>query len=63
MYRPYWYDRVTAGLDGGYAGRLEPPLRRLFRYRAVGPLFNNGVDPDTTEGAIDLRLCPAKHAG
>ena len=37
------------------AGRLEPSLRRLLGHREMAPSgFNNGLDPDTTEGAIDL---------
>jgi isoquinoline 1-oxidoreductase beta subunit len=56
MYRPYWFDRLSAGLDD--KGR---PVAWKNRYagssvmaRWAPPLFVNGVDPDTTEGAIDL---------
>jgi isoquinoline 1-oxidoreductase subunit beta len=56
MYRPYWFDRLTAGLDD--KGR---PVAWKNRYagssvmaRFAPPVFVNGLDPDTTEGAIDL---------
>jgi isoquinoline 1-oxidoreductase beta subunit len=56
MYRPYWFDRLTAGLDD--KGR---PVAWKNRYagssvmaRFAPPGFVNGLDPDTTEGAIDL---------
>jgi isoquinoline 1-oxidoreductase subunit beta len=56
MYRPYWFDRLTAGLDE--KGR---PVAWNNRYagssvmaRFAPPVFVNGLDPDTTEGAIDL---------
>ena len=56
MYRPYWFDRLSAGLDtkgmpvawkNRFAGSSV-----LARY--LPPTFNNGFDPDTVEGAIDL---------
>jgi isoquinoline 1-oxidoreductase subunit beta len=56
MYRPYFFDRISAGLDG-----KGMPIAWNHRFagssviaRWVPPLFNNGLDPDTTEGAIDL---------
>jgi isoquinoline 1-oxidoreductase beta subunit len=56
MYRPYWLDRLSAGLDD--KGR---PVAWHNRYagssvisRWAPPWFNNGLDPDSTEGAIDL---------
>jgi isoquinoline 1-oxidoreductase beta subunit len=56
MYRPYWFDRLSAGLDD--RGR---PVAWKNRYagssvmaRFAPPAFANGLDPDTTEGAIDL---------
>jgi isoquinoline 1-oxidoreductase subunit beta len=56
MYRPYWFDRLTAGLD-----QKGMPVAWSNRYagssvmaRFAPPLFVNGLDPDTTEGAIDL---------
>ena len=56
MYRPYWFDRLSAGLD-------EKGMPIAWSHRFAGssvlarwapPTFNNGLDPDTTEGAIDL---------
>jgi isoquinoline 1-oxidoreductase beta subunit len=56
MYRPYWFDRMSAGLDD-----KGKPVAWNHRFagssviaRWVPPAFNNGLDPDTTEGAIDL---------
>jgi isoquinoline 1-oxidoreductase subunit beta len=56
MYRPSWFDRLTAGLDE--KGR---PVAWNNRYagssvmaRFAPPVFKDGLDPDTTEGAIDL---------
>jgi isoquinoline 1-oxidoreductase beta subunit len=56
MYRPYWLDRVSAGLDD-----KGNPVAWNNRYagssviaRWAPPWFNNGLDPDSTEGAIDL---------
>src|SRR5712675_1604464 len=56
MYRPTFFDRLSAGLD-------EKGAPVAWKHRFAGssiiarwapPLFNNGLDPDTTEGAIDL---------
>ena len=56
MYRPYWFDRISAGLDD--KGR---PIAWRNRFagssviaRWLPPAFANGLDPDTTEAAIDL---------
>jgi isoquinoline 1-oxidoreductase beta subunit len=56
MYRPYWLDRISGGLD-----EKGMPVAWKNRYagssviaRWLPPGFNNGLDPDTTEGAIDL---------
>jgi isoquinoline 1-oxidoreductase subunit beta len=56
MYRPYWLDRISAGLDD-----KGKPVAWHNRYagssvisRWAPPWFNNGLDPDSTEGAIDL---------
>ena len=56
MYRPYWFDRLTAGLDA-----KGTPVAWNNRFagssviaRWLPPGFNKGLDPDTTEGAIDL---------
>jgi isoquinoline 1-oxidoreductase beta subunit len=56
MYRPMFFDRLSAGLD-------EKGMPVAWNHRFTGssviarwlpPAFNNGLDPDTTEGAIDL---------
>jgi isoquinoline 1-oxidoreductase beta subunit len=56
MYRPYFFDRLSAGLD-----EKGNPVAWNHRFagssiiaRWLPPGFNNGLDPDTTEGAIDL---------
>jgi len=56
IYRPYWFDRFSAALD-------DKGLPVAWNHRFAGssviarwlpPGFNNGLDPDSTEGAIDL---------
>jgi isoquinoline 1-oxidoreductase subunit beta len=56
MYRPYFFDRISAGLD-------EKGMPVAWNHRFAGssiiarwgpPFFNHGLDPDTTEGAINL---------
>ena len=56
MYRPYFLDRMSAGLD-------EAGMPIAWNHRFAGssilarwapPIFNNGVDPDTIDGAINL---------
>jgi isoquinoline 1-oxidoreductase subunit beta len=56
MYRPYWFDRISAALD-----KDGKPIAWKNRYagssviaRWLPPAFKNGLDPDSTEGAIDL---------
>jgi isoquinoline 1-oxidoreductase beta subunit len=56
MYRPYFFDRLSAGLDAN-----GMPVAWHHRFagssiiaRWLPPAFNRGLDPDTTEGAIDL---------
>jgi isoquinoline 1-oxidoreductase beta subunit len=56
MYRPYWFDRLSAGLN-----EKGMPIAWNNRFagssviaRWLPPGFKNGLDPDTTEGAIDL---------
>jgi isoquinoline 1-oxidoreductase beta subunit len=56
MYRPYWLDRISAGLDE--QGR---PIAWKNRFagssviaRWLPPGFKDGLDSDSTEGAIDL---------
>jgi isoquinoline 1-oxidoreductase beta subunit len=56
MYRPYFFDRLSAGLD-------ESGLPVVWNHRFAGssilarwlpPAFNNGLDPDTIDGATHL---------
>ena len=56
MYRPYFFDRISAGLD-------DKGMPIAWNHRFAGssiiarwapPIFKNGLDGDTTEGAIDL---------
>jgi isoquinoline 1-oxidoreductase beta subunit len=56
MYRPCFLDRMSAGLD-------EQGMLIAWHHRFAGssiyarfypPAFNNGLDPDTIDGAIDL---------
>ncbi|WP_027214042.1 xanthine dehydrogenase family protein molybdopterin-binding subunit [Burkholderia sp. WSM2232] len=56
MYRPYYYDKISAGLDAN-----GKPL--AWQHRIVGssilarfapPAFKNGLDPDAVEVAADL---------
>ena len=64
MYRPTFFDRLSAGLD-------EKGAPVAWKHRFAGssiiarwapPLSNNGLDPDTTEGAIDLAYAlPSLH--
>jgi isoquinoline 1-oxidoreductase beta subunit len=56
MYRPCFFDRLSAGLDA-----KGMPVAWSHRFagssiiaRWLPPAFNKGLDPDTTEGAIDL---------
>ena len=56
MYRPTFVDRISAGLDA-----KGMPVAWNHRYagssiiaRWAPPLFQNGLDPDTTEGAVHL---------
>ncbi|WP_413197288.1 molybdopterin cofactor-binding domain-containing protein [Pararobbsia alpina] len=56
MYRPYYYDRISAGLDANHK-----PV--AWKHRIVGssilarfapPAYQNGVDPDAVEVASNL---------
>jgi isoquinoline 1-oxidoreductase beta subunit len=56
LYRPYWFDRLTAGLD-----KDGKPIAWNHRFagssvisRWLPPAYANGLDPDSTEGAINL---------
>jgi len=56
MYRPLFLDRLSAGLD---AKGMPVAWNNRFAGSSViarwlPPGFNNGLDPDTTEAAIDL---------
>jgi isoquinoline 1-oxidoreductase beta subunit len=56
MYRPYFFDRLSAALDG--KGMPSAWHHRFagssIMARWLPPAFKNGLDPDTTDGAIDL---------
>src|SRR5262249_31366173 len=56
MYRPYWFDRISAGLDD--KGRPVAWSNRFAGSSVIArwlpPGFKDGLDPDSTEGAIDL---------
>jgi isoquinoline 1-oxidoreductase beta subunit len=56
MYRPYWFDRISAGLDN--KGKPVAWRNRFAGSSVVArwlpPAFAKGLDPDTTEGAINL---------
>ncbi|MBI2736721.1 MAG: xanthine dehydrogenase family protein molybdopterin-binding subunit [Rhodospirillales bacterium] len=54
MYRPLWFDRLSAGLD-----ESGKPVAWNHRFagssviaRWLPPGFNNGLDPDSIEGAV-----------
>jgi isoquinoline 1-oxidoreductase beta subunit len=56
MYRPMFFDRISAGLD---AKGKPVAWRNRFAGSSViarwlPPAFKDGLDPDSTEGAIDL---------
>jgi isoquinoline 1-oxidoreductase subunit beta len=55
-YRPYWFDRISAGLDE--QGRPVAWHRRFAGSSVVArwipPGFKDGLDGDSTEGAINL---------
>ena len=64
MYRPYWFDRISAGLD-------EKGMPVAWNHRFAGssiiarwlpPAFNNGLDPDTHRGRDRSGLCAPEHA-
>ena len=55
MYRPYYYDRLAAGLDAsgkpiGWSHRIAGSSV-MARY--VPPLFKDGIDPDSVESAAE----------
>jgi isoquinoline 1-oxidoreductase beta subunit len=56
MYRPYWFDRLSAGLaqDGRPVAWSHRFAGSSVIARWLPPGFKNGLDADSTEGAIDL---------
>src|SRR6266850_5401816 len=55
-YRPYYYDRMAAGVDArgkpvAWSHRVVGPAI-LARY--LPPAFRNGIDPDGVDGAVQL---------
>ena len=56
MYRPYYYDRIAAGLDA--EGKLVAWSHRIvgssILARWAPPAFKNGVDGDAVDGAVQL---------
>src|SRR3989442_176623 len=56
FYRPYYYDRMAAGLDA--SGRPVAWTHRLVGPAIVAryapPAFKNGIDPDGVDGAVHV---------
>jgi isoquinoline 1-oxidoreductase subunit beta len=56
MYRPYYYDRLSAGLDTN--GRPIAWSHRIVGSAIIArffpPLFKDGIDPDGVDGAVDM---------
>jgi isoquinoline 1-oxidoreductase subunit beta len=56
MYRPYYYDRISAALDE--SGKIIAWKHRIvgssIMARFLPPLFKDGIDPDAVDGAIEL---------
>jgi isoquinoline 1-oxidoreductase beta subunit len=56
MYRPYYYDRIAAGLDAD--GKLVAWKHRIvgssIMARFFPAMFKEGLDPDAVDGAIEL---------
>jgi isoquinoline 1-oxidoreductase beta subunit len=56
MYRPYYYDRLSAGLDAN--GRPIAWSHRIVGSSIIArffpPLFKDGIDPDGVDGAVDM---------
>jgi isoquinoline 1-oxidoreductase beta subunit len=55
MYRPYYYDRLSAGLDA--TGKPVAWTHRIagssVMARYIPPLFRDGLDPDAVESAAE----------
>ncbi len=56
VYRPYWFDRISAGLDeqGKPVAWKNHFAGSSVIARWLPPGFKDGLDPDSTEGAINL---------
>ena len=56
MYRPYYYDRISAGLDenGNPTSWSHRIVGSSIMARFFPPLFKDGVDPDAVEGAVEI---------
>ncbi|WP_144137473.1 xanthine dehydrogenase family protein molybdopterin-binding subunit [Paraburkholderia sp. BCC1884] len=56
MYRPYYYDKISAGLDAN--GKPVAWQHRIVGSSVIArfapPAFKNGIDPDAVEVAADL---------
>ena len=56
MYRPYYYDHISAGLDD--TGKIAAWKHRIVGSsiiaRVAPPAFKDGLDVDAVDGAIDL---------
>ena len=56
VYRPYYYDRIAAGLDAG--GKLVSWSHRIVGIsilaRWAPPAFKNGLDGDAVDGSVQL---------
>lgn len=56
MYRPYYYDRISAALDD--SGKITAWNHRIvgssIMARFFPPAFKDGIDPDAVDGAIEL---------
>lgn len=54
-YRPYYYDRVAAGLDenGKLVGRTHRVTGSSIYARWAAPAFKNGIDPDAIDCAAE----------
>jgi isoquinoline 1-oxidoreductase beta subunit len=57
MYRPYYYDRLSAKLDnkGMPTAWFHRVTGSSIMSRFAPPMVKNGVDPDAVEGAADLQ--------
>jgi isoquinoline 1-oxidoreductase subunit beta len=56
MYRPYYYDRLSAGLDaqGTPIAWSHCIVGSSIMARFFPPAFKDGIDPDAVDGAIDM---------